>query len=131
MDRKIIGIGIGAVAVLAIVSMFGLVMAQTDGARSWHGFGMHGESTSHMEDCPMHEEMTEDQKQTVIEKRKELKEEGAGPEEVRAEMQSLFEEMGIEHNEDSCGGHRSMNRNHKKGMSHEEGMRHMENCPMH
>lgn len=58
----------------------------------------------------------------------ELKEQGASLEEIRTEMQNLFEELGIEHNEGSCGEHGFIGGSHAED---EETPEHIANCPFH
>ncbi|MBC8500229.1 MAG: hypothetical protein H8D38_00500 [DPANN group archaeon] len=134
IDRKVIGIGIGAVLVLSLVAFMGIGFATngTNGIKSWHGFGMHGENheegADHMANCPMHNSLTEEQKEAISEKMTELKEQGASSEEIRTAMQSLFEELGIEHNEGGCGGHGFMGGSHSED---EETPEHKANCQFH
>lgn len=117
MDRKITGIGIGAVFVLVMALMFGVVVANTNGSDG---------STDEGVNCPMHRELTEEQREAISDKIVELRGEEISHEEMRAEMQDLFEELGIEHEGMNCGGHGSNN-----GMDREEFKQRKSGCPMH
>ncbi len=128
IDRKVIGIGIGIVLVLAIALILGVVMAQTNEIKCIHG-EKHKEGADHMKNCPMHKSLTEEQREAISQKRIELKEEGASPEEMRTAMQDLFEQLGIEHNKcDNCGGYELIDGSHSENKINPE---HKANCPFH